>query len=106
MGGLLSNIRMENNNAYYNHTYSPAIDHRSVAETAAEDWDGEPSPGGVGYDIGADNWWMAGIYLLLVSRFNTAILSHASPRLVTGEWEGNVAQELSCATKPHLLQIG
>jgi len=50
---------------------SPAIDHASATAAPAEDWDGDPRPGGAGYDIGADEWWAAGpiqVYLPLVGK--------------------------------------
>lgn len=62
---------------------SPAIDRGSAAQAPDEDWDGDFRPIGAGYDIGADEWQAANptrVYLPLVGKFRTAILSQAGPR--------------------------
>ncbi len=60
---------------------SPAVDAGSATAAPVVDLDGDPRPNGAGYDIGADEWRMARVYLPLVGKFMAAVLSHADPRL-------------------------
>jgi len=59
---------------------SPAVDAGSATDAPVVDLDGDPRPSGAGYDIGADEWRMTRVYLPLVGRSMTAVLSPADPR--------------------------